>query len=114
MTEKDEPKNLPDNSLKRPSENLTGQDAQEYESALVFPTRFPIKVMVKSIVGIEKTILGLIQSQAPDATEKDLRTRESREKRFMSVTVTINATSQAQLDAIYQSLTDHPDVLMSF
>jgi putative lipoic acid-binding regulatory protein len=29
------------------------------------------------------------------------------------VTVMIEATSRAQLDAIYQGLTDHPDVLMA-
>jgi putative lipoic acid-binding regulatory protein len=29
------------------------------------------------------------------------------------VTVVIEATSQAQLDAIYQDLTDSPDVLMA-
>lgn len=84
------------------------------ESLLIFPTRFPLKIMVKSIVGIEDMVLELVQVHAPDASQKDLRTRASREGRFLSVTITINATSQDQLDALYQSFTDHPDIIMSF
>ena len=37
----------------------------------------------------------------------------SRNERFVSVTVTIAATSQQQLDNIYQDVTDHADVLMA-
>ena len=44
-----------------------------------------------------------------DAVQESL----SRNDRFVSVTVTITATSQQQLDAIYQDVTDHDDVLMA-
>jgi putative lipoic acid-binding regulatory protein len=39
-------------------------------------------------------------------------TRLSRNSRFLSVTVHINAESQDQLDAIYQELSAHKRVLM--
>ncbi|MEY4767812.1 MAG: hypothetical protein RL637_451, partial [Pseudomonadota bacterium] len=40
--------------------------------------------------------------------------RASKNGQYLAVTVTIEASSQAQLDAIYYSLTAHPLVLMAF
>ena len=40
-------------------------------------------------------------------------TRSSRGGKWVSVTVTIQATSRAQLDAIYQALSDHDKVVMA-
>ena len=34
-------------------------------------------------------------------------------RNYLSITVTIEAISQAQLDAIYQDLTDCPEVIMA-
>ena len=42
-----------------------------------------------------------------------VREAQSRKGNFVSITVTITATSQQQLDAIYQDVTDHEDVLMA-
>jgi putative lipoic acid-binding regulatory protein len=40
-------------------------------------------------------------------------TADSRKGNFLSVTITVTAQSQAQLDAIYQDLSDHDDVQLS-
>ncbi len=45
--------------------------------------------------------------------ESPVTTNPSSAGNYLSVTVVIEATSQAQLDAIYQDLTDSPDVLMA-
>ena len=42
-----------------------------------------------------------------------LRTAQSSNGNFVSVTVTISATSRQQLDDIYEDLTAHEDVLMA-
>jgi putative lipoic acid-binding regulatory protein len=48
-----------------------------------------------------------------DIREGAVTSRPSKAGTYTSVTVMIEATSRAQLDAIYQGLTDHPDVLMA-
>ena len=49
----------------------------------------------------------------PELAEGDLSTKESSGGKYLSVTVSIRAESKAQLDAIYQALTDSGAVLMS-
>jgi len=44
--------------------------------------------------------------------EGRLRIQESRNRRYQSVTLTISATSRAQLDAIYHDLSGHERVMM--
>jgi putative lipoic acid-binding regulatory protein len=40
-------------------------------------------------------------------------TRESREAKYLSLTMSIVATSREQLDALYRELSDHPMVTMA-
>ncbi len=50
----------------------------------------------------------------PDIAEGAVKTRPSREGKYISVTVTIEAQSKEQLDNIYLELTAHERVLMAF
>jgi len=50
---------------------------------------------------------------APDLGEDAIKTRASAEGNYLSVTVTVNATSRKQLDAIYQDLVDCEAVIMA-
>lgn len=58
-------------------------------------------------------VVTLIRRHAPDLGEGAVRTRLSREGKYMSVTVTIEARSRVQLDDIYRELTAHERVLMA-
>ncbi|QKT02880.1 DUF493 domain-containing protein [Ectothiorhodospiraceae bacterium 2226] len=75
------------------------------DSPLQFPCRFPIKVMGPTRPGFSEEVCRLVRAQAPDLGDADVRCRASSGGRYLSVTVTINAQSRAQLDAIYQALT---------
>lgn len=88
------------------------------ESLLKFPTAFPIKAMGRTgksnqDAGFAATVLVIVQKHAPDFDAAALEMRPSKNANFVSVTATINATSKAQIDAIYLELTAHPDVLMA-
>jgi putative lipoic acid-binding regulatory protein len=85
----------------------------EDETLLEFPCEFPIKAMGKAVIGLERTVLDLIQRHVPDVSEDSMRIKPSSSGKYISVTVTIIATSKAQLDNIYQDITDHPDILMA-
>lgn len=59
-------------------------------------------------------IIELIRKHAPDFPETAISRKLSKGDKYLSVTVTILAQSQQQLDAIYQDLTDCEPVLLAF
>ncbi len=83
------------------------------ESPLKFPCDFPIKAMGKSDCNLDVTVVEIVRRHAPDLSEGATHTRDSRQGNYTSVTVVVRATSRAQLDAIYQDLVDHDDVIMA-
>lgn len=83
------------------------------ESLLEFPCDFPIKVMGYNSADFETLMVEIIQQHAPDLDMTLLTARESRNGRYLSLTIPIRATSRAQLDAIYQALSDHDGVVMA-
>ena len=85
----------------------------EAESILEFPCQFPIKAMGKTSADFDAVVVEIVRRHAGDILEGAVTSRPSKAGTYTSVTVMIEATSRAQLDAIYQGLTDHPDVLMA-
>lgn len=83
------------------------------DSALSFPCLFPIKVFGKDSQDFEQVVFRLVKPHVPELTYDDLSRKTSSGKRYAAVTVTIIARDKAQLDAIYQDLSDSPSVLMS-
>ena len=83
------------------------------ESAIEFPCQFPIKMMGRDTPAFRDTAIRLVAKHVGKIEPDDIKTALSEKGNFVSVTVTIEATSQAQLDAIYQDVTDNDDVLMA-
>jgi putative lipoic acid-binding regulatory protein len=80
---------------------------------LEFPCRFPIKAMGRAAEGLDGLIVEMVRRHAPDLDETQVSVRESRGGNWVSVTVVIEARSQAQLDAIYRELSAHEQVVMA-
>jgi len=72
---------------------------------IVFPCDFPIKAIGPARDDLDALVVALVRPHVPDLGEGAVRIRTSRHGRYQSVTVTVRATSQGQLDAIYRSLT---------
>ena len=85
----------------------------EQESLLEFPCAFPIKAMGYYSADFSEQIWRIINRHAPDAKRADLSVRASRNSKYLAVSVTIQASSRAQLDAIYQELSAHEQVVMA-
>lgn len=83
------------------------------ESLLEFPCDFPIKMMGRDTPEFRETVRSLVEKHAGPLDEDAIQAAQSRNGRFVSVTITISARSREQLDAIYQDLTAHDDVLMA-
>jgi putative lipoic acid-binding regulatory protein len=74
------------------------------ETPFDFPCDFPVKAMGKAGEGFERLVLDIARRHAPDLDEGLMRVRESRGGKWVSVTVTVRATSKEQLDALYREL----------
>ncbi len=83
------------------------------ESALQFPCEFPIKMMGRDTPEFRATARALVENHVGPVDDERVQAAQSRKGRFVSVTVTITATSQSMLDDIYRDVTAHEDVLMA-
>ena len=90
---------------------IIGEDAATPE--MEFPCEFPIKVMGYWAEDFDALVMQIVRRHVDNLGEGALRTRESRGGRYMSVTVTIEARSREQLDAIYRDLTSEKRVVMA-
>lgn len=82
-------------------------------SVIEFPCEFPIKMMGRDTAEFRATARGLIEKHIGPVDDDAVQTNLSGKGNFVSVTVTITATSQQQLDDIYRDLSGHDDVLMA-
>lgn len=79
---------------------------EQPETLLEFPCEYPLKAMGETSADFEAIVLEIVGRHVKHIPENAVSSRQSSGGKFTSVTVTIQATSKAQLDAIYQDLTD--------
>lgn len=83
------------------------------DTLLEFPCTFAIKSMGLAEVDLDLIVVEIVRKHAPELGEGAVSTRLSKGGKYVSVTVTLEAQSKQQLDAIYQDLSDCEQVLMS-
>jgi len=83
------------------------------ETLLDFPCRFPIKAMGRADCELDLRVVEIIRKHVPDLGEGAVKSRSSSGGKYVSVTVTITATSLGQIHAIYRELKECADVLMT-
>ncbi len=81
------------------------------ETLLEFPCDFPIKIMGRESTDFRKLARALVEKHTGPVAEDAIRNALSRNGSFVSVTITVNAQSQQQLEDIYREITSHEDVL---
>ena len=82
----------------------------EKTTLLEFPCEFPLKIMGKHADEFAQTVAQVVQQFAPDFDPDTMEMRPSSTGKYLGLTCTIIATSQAQLDDVYRALTSHPMV----
>jgi putative lipoic acid-binding regulatory protein len=80
------------------------------ESLIEYPCDFPIKVMGARVDGFAEAMCQVALQFDPAFNPATLEMRPSKEGNYLSVTLTIRATSREQLDNLYRALTGHPMV----
>ncbi len=83
------------------------------ETLLEFPCDFPIKMMGRDTPEFRELARELIEKYTGPLDNNAIQATLSRNGKFVSITATINAQSQQQLDDIYRAISAHEDVLMA-
>lgn len=83
------------------------------ETLLEFPCDFPIKIMGKESAEFQALARSLVEKHTGPLADDAIVSALSRKGTFVSVTVTVVAQSQEQLDDIYRELTSNEAVLMA-
>lgn len=83
------------------------------ETILEFPCEFPIKLMGRDTSSFRNSVRSLVEKHTGRLSDDAIQSSLSRNGRFISITITVNAQSQQQLDDIYRDATDHAEVLMA-
>ena len=79
-----------------------------------FPCRFPLKTFGRGDhEEFEQIITDLLRPHCGEDCHFEIRRNQSSGGKFQSLTVTFEAQSREQLDAIYQALADCEHVVMS-
>ena len=79
---------------------------------ITFPCVYPIKVILVSGDMHVSEVLAIVQQHAPELDELDAEVKPSRNGRYGSVRLNIEATGEAQLTALHQELMALPYVKM--
>jgi putative lipoic acid-binding regulatory protein len=82
-------------------------------SVIQFPCEFPIKMMGRDTPEFHKTARLLVENHVGPVTDEAIQVNLSGKGNFVSITVTVTAISQQQLDDIYRDVSGHDDVLMA-
>jgi uncharacterized protein len=92
---------------------MAGDDDNGTGTLLEFPCAFPVKMMGRDTPEFHATARSLVERHTGPLADDAIHTALSRNGRFVSITVTVNAQSRQQLDDIYRDLSAHDDVLMA-
>jgi putative lipoic acid-binding regulatory protein len=79
-------------------------------SLIEYPCAFPIKVMGAHAEGFVEAIVDVARRFDPVFDAATVETRPSRAGNYLGITITVTATSRAQLDELYRTLSTHPMV----
>jgi putative lipoic acid-binding regulatory protein len=80
------------------------------DSLIDYPSQFPIKVMGANVDGFVHAISAIARQFDPFFDAATIELRDSKAGNYIGVTITITATSRAQLDDVYRALSSHPMV----
>lgn len=90
---------------------MARQEEKDHDTLISFPCLFPIKIMGEKHDTLRANIVDIANKHAPGFLEQSmLKERVSSKGNYLSFTLTVQATSKAQLDALYQELTAHPKI----
>ena len=87
---------------------MTDPEAPKIE----FPCEYPVKVLGKAGSELHALVVDVMACHAPGFDQASITVRDSRNGNFQAITVTIIATGESQLQALFDDLKVSPLVQM--
>ncbi len=81
-------------------------EVKDEESLIDFPCDFPLKVMGSAIPEFHHRMVEIASKHDSHFNDDDTKLKHSKTGKYTSLTLNIHAENKAQLDALYQELTD--------
>lgn len=85
---------------------------REDEAGFQFPCAYQIKAMGHDDGAFREVVVNIIEQHCDKVKPEHVICKPSRNGKYLSVSVTVQAHSHDHLDAIYATLTEHDKVLM--
>jgi putative lipoic acid-binding regulatory protein len=92
---------------------MSDSPAEREDTLFEFPTDFPVKIMGQASDDFRSLALGIVTRHFGTLAPERIEERPSSNGKYVSITVTVFATSKAQLDALYMELTSCSQVLVA-
>ncbi len=83
---------------------------EAHTSLIEFPCAFPLKVMGVKVDDFAQTVAEVVLKHDPGFDPATIEMRPSSKGTYLSLTCTVWAVSQPQLDDLYRELSGHPMV----
>jgi putative lipoic acid-binding regulatory protein len=92
---------------------MSDTPAEREDTLFEFPTDFPVKIMGQASDDFRSLVLGIVTRHFGTLVPERIEERPSSNGKYLSITVTVYASSKAQLDALYRDLTSCSQVLVA-
>jgi putative lipoic acid-binding regulatory protein len=89
---------------------MSGSARPPEPSLIEYPSAFPIKVMGAHVEGFTEAIVAVARHFDAGFDAATVESRPSKAGNYLGLTITVTATSRAQLDELYRTLSTHPMV----
>lgn len=91
----------------------TNSESVDEDKLLHFPCDFSLKVMGEDVDNYADYVLSVCQKHVDHVDPDNVKTRPSRNGKYIAVTVTFTATSRKQLDDLYLELNAYKHTKMA-
>jgi putative lipoic acid-binding regulatory protein len=88
------------------------QDVPQEAPKIEFPCDYPVKVVGKAGDELHTLVIAVMETHAPGFDQARITVRDSRKGNFQAITITITATGESQLQALFDDLKVSPLVHM--
>ena len=85
----------------------------KHSSPLKFPCDFTFKIMGKANDDFERAVLTIMKKHFPKIKENAIQQRHSKGKSYLSLSITVKAENQQELDAAYRELSACKEILFT-
>jgi uncharacterized protein len=87
--------------------------SKENQTLLKFPCEFPLKVLGYKGEEFTKNVIDILHKHQTKFDEKSIKTKPSKNDKYLAMTIVIQAKNKQHLDTIYQELNACKQVVMT-